>query len=62
MTSSSLPLSFNKEEVYNNYPRISVFYDILSEEELRQLQNITTDRVTLILSVVVLLHAHVFIR
>lgn len=56
MTSSSLPLSFNKEEVYNSYPRISVFYDILREEELRQLQNTTSDRVTLILSVVVLLH------
>lgn len=44
LRASDLPLYFTKEELFNKNPRISVFHDISTGNDLRQLSNCTSAR------------------
>lgn len=44
LRASDLPFYFTKEEMYNKNPRIFVFHDVITEDDLRQLSNCTSAR------------------
>lgn len=46
LRASDLPFYFTKEELFNKNPGISVFHDVITEEDLRQLSNCTSARVS----------------
>lgn len=45
LRASDRPFYFIKEELFNKNPRISVFHDVITEDDLRQLSNCTSARV-----------------
>lgn len=44
LRASDLPFYFTKEEMFNKNPRIFVFHDVITEDDLRQLSNCTSAR------------------
>lgn len=44
LRASDRPFYFIKEELFNKNPRISVFHDVITEDDLRQLSNCTSAR------------------